>query len=323
MATSGSQNFTQTRIQLIQDAFQLIGIYGVGRTISAEDEVLANNFLNKMIKAWGTKGLHLWTKEEAVLFISQYEEEYTLGNASGDAHCALESDTVITQLNGALAASATSVTVDSTTGMAVSDNIGIVTSDNDIHWTTIATIPSSTTLTLTTGLDTAANDNDEVYTYTNKIYKPLRITSCRRREGIDSGATSTQFEQVLTPISYEEFRNLPTKTTNSLPNQFHYNPKNTSGKLYLYPRPDDGKDRIHISYERVIEDLDAASDNFDFPSEWLECITYQLALRLGACFGKGQKALQEIAPLASVMLDDLLSWDAEHTELRIIPDMDY
>ncbi len=323
MATSGSQNFSQSRIQVVNDAFQLLGVYGIGRTVSAEDEALANNFLNKMVKAWGAKGLHLWAKEEAVLFTDQYEEEYSLGNAAGDAHCALASDVVITQLNGAAAAAATSLTVDSTTGMAVSDNIGIITSDGDIHWDTIATIPTSTTLTITSGLDTAGNDNAGVYTYTNKIYKPLRITSCRRREGIDSGATSTQFDQVLTSISYEEYHDLPNKTTNSLPNQFHYNPKNTSGKLYLYPRPNDAEDRIHLSYERIIEDLDSASDDFDFPSEWLECLTYQLALRLGPSFGKGQKALQEIAPLASQMLDDLLSWDAEHTELRIIPDLDY
>lgn len=323
MATSGSSNFTQTRAEIINDAYQLLGVYGVGYTISAEDEALAIRALNKMIKAWGTKGLHLWTKEEAILFINQYDGEYSIGSAAGDDHCALASDTVITQLNGAVAASATSLTVDSTTGMAASDNIGIVTSDNDIHWTTISTVDSSTTLTIASGLDTAANDDAEVYTYTNKIYKPLRITAARRRTGIDSGATSTQFEQVLTPISYEEYHNLPTKSTNSIPNQFHYSPKNISGKLYLYPRPNDGGDRIHLSYERIIEDLDTAADDFDFPSEWLECITYQLALRLGSSFGRGQKALTEIAPLASTMLEDLLSWDAEHTELRIIPDMDY
>ncbi len=124
------------------------------------------------------------------------------------------------------------------------------------------------------------------------------------------------------PISYEDYHNLPAKTSNSIPNQFHYNPKNTSGKLYLFPRPNDGADRIMISYERLIEDLDTVSDDFDLPSEWLEPMTYQLALRLGSSFGKGQKALQEIAPLASAMLDDLLAWDSEFTEISIMPDLD-
>jgi hypothetical protein len=323
MATSGSKNFTQTRSELITDAFQLIGMYGIGRTVSSEDTAVAERVLNKMVKAWGAKELHLWTKEEGVLFITPNTAEYDLGNAATDAECTLLSDLVLTQLNGALAASATAVTVDDTTGMAVSDRIGVVTTDKTIHWTTIATIPTSTTLTLTTGLDTAASDNGLVYTYTNRLYKPLRVLSCRRRTGIDSGATSTQFDLPMHSISYEEYQDLPAKNINSIPNQFHYNPKNNSGKLYLFPRPSDGAERIHFSYERIIEDLDAAGDNFDFPTEWLECLTYQLAFRLGSYFGKGKKALQEIAPLASAMLADLLAWDSEITELDIMPDMDY
>lgn len=319
MATSGSQDFKQTRDAIILDAFQLLGVYGIGRTVSAEDTTVAANALNRMIKAWGAKGLHLWAKEEGVLFVTPNTASYSLGNAAGDANATKLSDLVLTQLNGAHAASATSITVDSTTGMAGSDKIGIVTTDKTIHWTTISSVDSSTTLTIASGLDSAASDDGLVYTYTNKIYKPLRIISARRRTGIDSGATSTEFDLELTEIGYQSYFELPNKTINSVPNQFHYSPKNTSGTLYLFPRPSDGAERIHFTYERIIEDMDSTSDDFDFPSEWLEPIVWQLAIRLGPAFGRTEKA-QALLPIASTMLDNLLDWDAEVSDVTFSPD---
>ena len=320
MSTSGSQNFSQTKADIISDAFQLLGVYGIGRTVSAEDTTLASNFLNKMIKAWSVKKLHLWEKTEGVLYLTPYEEQYSLGSASTDAYVTNKSDEVITQLNGALAASATAVTVDSTTGMVTSDIIGVVTSDKTIHWTTIATLPSSTTLTLTTGLDSAALDDALVYTFTSRIYKPLRILDARLVSGIDTGSTSTLSEIVLTEVANKDYMNLSSKFKSSgRPNQFSYVPKNTNGLLYLFPRPSDGSDRIHFTYERIIEDLDNTTDDFDMPSEWLEPVTWQLALRLGPAFGRSEKALQVIFPVASKMLDNLMEWDTETASVTFSP----
>jgi hypothetical protein len=322
MATSGSQNFSQTRSELILDAFQLIGVYGIGRTVSAEDTTVAASFLNKMIKAWAVKGLHLWEKTEGVLYLTPHEEQYSLGNASTDAYATNVSDEVVTQLNGALATSATSVTVDSTTGMTVADKIGVVLTNKTIHWTTIATIPSSTTLTLTTGVASAASDNALVYTFTSRLYKPLRILEARRVTGIDTGATSTLTETPMTVIANKDFMNLSSKFKSSgSPNQYTYIPKNTNGLFYVFTRPSDGAERINFTYERIIEDLDNASDDFDFPSEWLEPITWQLALRLGPAFGRSDKAVKVIFPIASKMLDNLIEWDTETASLMFTPDL--
>ncbi len=177
MATSGSVNFTQTRNEIIQDAFQLIGVYGVGRTVSAEDMSFASNMLNKMVKAWQAKGLHLWTKEEGVLFPADNVGTYTLGNAANAAKITNWSDAVITELNGDHAISATSLTVDDTTGMAASDNIGIVLDDDAITWTTIVSVDSSTALTITDGLDSAASDNNTIYIYNGSSWIALSADS--------------------------------------------------------------------------------------------------------------------------------------------------
>lgn len=321
MSTSGSKNFTQTRNEIIYDAYQLLGLYGIGRTISPEDLSFAVNQFNKMIKAWGTKGLHLWSKEEGVLYPTQYTSKYTIGNASSAAYVTNKSEEIITQLNGALATSATAVTVDSTTGMVVGDYIGIVLTDKSSHWTTIATIPSSTTLTLTTGIASAASNNATVFTFTNRLYKPLRVLNARLVSGIDSGATSTISEIPLSIVSYQTYFELPAKITNGNPIQITYKPELSSGLMYVWPRPSDTSYRVEFSYERVLDDVDSGTDNIDFPDEWLEPATYQLAVRIGPAFGKTEKVMKTILPLASVMLNDMLDWDSEVSGVSFSPDL--
>lgn len=320
MTTSGSTNFTQTKNQLILDAYQILGIYGVGRTISSEDMTFASSMLNKMVKSWGTKGLHLWCKEEGVLYLDQYASEYSLGSASTDAYCTTASDEIITQTSGVQAAAATSIVVDSTSGMAANDYIGIVLDSNDIHWSTISSVTDSTTLVIANALPSASSGDNNVYTFTNRITKPLRIISARLTRGYDAGSTSTRYDTILGECSYQDYFNLPSKDSNGIPVQYHYNPKLDSGKMYLFPRPNDCEYRVRFTFERIIEDLDNTSDNFDFPGEWLEPLTYQLALRLGPAFGKDQRTMSVIGPMATALLENLMAWDTEITGFSMMPD---
>lgn len=321
MATSGSVNYNKTRSEIIEDAYRLIGVYGRGRTVSSEDMQLGVDLLNMMLKSWQAQGLHLWTKEEGVLFVADNTGEYSLGSTASDAYACKESDAVITELNGAAAASATSLTVDSTTGMAASDNIGVVLDSDAMHWTTISSVDSSTTLTIASGLASAAADNSNVYTFTNRINKPLRVLSARRISGIDSGSTSTQTEIPLVRLSNQEYFELPAKTNNGLTNHFYYRPNRDNGSLFLWPRPDDPENYIRFTYERLIEDMDATTDNLDFPQEWLEAVTYQLAVRLAIPFGREQKAGMLLVPIAAELLQELKNWDAEVSQIQFMPDM--
>lgn len=315
MSTSGSVNYTQTRNEIIQDALALIGVYGVGRTISGEDMQFASNMLNKMVKTYQADGLHLWAKEEGYLFVADNTGEYTLSSASSSARACLRSDAVITELSVAAAASATSLTVESTTGMTTSDIIGVVGDDDTVTWTTISTIPSSTTLTIGTGLSSASAVGNNVYTFTSRVNKPLRILGMRRVTGGPDSPSSIP----LTMLSHQEYFDLPNKTTNGLPSQFYYNPDLTDGKLYLWPRPDDPEMYFEFTFERMLEDFDASTDNPDFPSEWLECLTYQLATRLAPAFGKANM-LQSISPLAEALYEKVMSFDCEAGSISMMPD---
>ena len=308
-----STTFTQSRNELILDALQIIGVYGIGRTVSSEDMTFASSMLNKMVKAWGAKGLHLWTRDEATLFITPGTPSYLLGST---AKATTDSDLTTTSLNGAHIAADTTLVVDSTTGLTASDQIGIVLADKTIHWTTIVSVDSATAVTIASGLASAANDDGLVYSYTTALARPLRVLDAGKRTGV---GTSTQ-DLPLTQVSYSDYMIFNNKDQPSYPSQFHFNPGKSYGTMYLWPCPSDGSERINFTYERIVEDLNNASDNFDFPPEWLEALTYQLAMRLARPFGKAS-ALNDIMPLASQMLKDLLDWDAEEGDIQFSPEI--
>ena len=212
-------------------------------------------------------------------------------------------------------ASDTTIEMDSTTGMAASDTIGIVLDDDTIHWTTIVSVDSATQVTITSGLASAAAADNNVYTYTTALGKPLRIHSVRRATGV--GNNETQIPML--ELSRDDYFSLPTKAQNGLPTHYYYNPDLNNGTLYVWPRPNDPELYMRMTFERELEDMDAASNNFDFPDEWLETLTYQLAVRLAPAFGRDQK-LAVIGPIADDLLENIKSWDAETTSIQLIPD---
>lgn len=320
MATSGSIDFTQTRNEIIQNAYQLLGVYGTGRTINAADQVLGEQFLNMMIKGWMAKGLHLWAKEEAILFVEDEEAEYTLSGDSTSARVTARDTVVVTNLDGAVIAAATSLTVDDTTDMTALDIIGIVQDDDVVHWTTITSVDTTTTLTLTAGMAGASADNSNVYVFTSRINKPLRIHAMRRI----TGTGQTQSEIPMIPLSHSEYFDLPNKNQAAAnPSHYYYNPNISSGRLYLWPSPSDPSIRFGLTYTRMLEDFDSAANTPDLPQEWLQVITYQLAVRLAPSFDAEDKANKMIVPLASILYQDMLDWDTEVESVYFQPDSGY
>lgn len=314
MATSGSTDFSMTKNDAIRTAFQLLTVYGMGRTISSEDMSFASIMLNMMLKAWEGQGIHLWTKTEGILFLQQYVNSYDLGNT---ARACKRSDTITTQLNAAAISGATSITVVSTTGMAATNPIGIVLTDNSLFWTTIASVTDSTTLVINSALTGASSSAKMVYVYTSLMGKPLSLYDMRTVQGFDNGATSTEVEIPFELVPYSEYINLPVKSQNSnMPIEGMFNPNLNSTMLQIFPRPIDCNYRLYFTYMRKIEDMDATGNTFDLPQEWFQAIVYQLAVRLARPYGRAA-ALQDIAPMAQMFLEEMLAFDSEHQYVEV------
>jgi len=309
VATSGSTNFSLTRNTLITHVLELMGRLQGGATADSNDVTFLSNALNLMVKAWEAQGIHLWTRQTATVYLTNATSKYALNSSTG-AH---GSNTVAeTTLSAAEASGQTVLSVTSSTGMTAADRVLIQLDDNTLHSTTIVSVDSATQITITSSLASAAASGNQVYTYTTRLGRPLSILGARLKN-------SSNIERPLNKLSHQEYFDITNKTTASEPTGFYYDPHITSGQLYLWPTPDDVSDRLHITYLRQIEDFDASGDDPDFPQEWLECMAYSLAARVGITFGLPSDIRQEFILIASSMLENISSWDNEPGSSYFIP----
>lgn len=313
MATGTTTNLEESRTTIMTDALLLLGVIDSSETIQAADSQLCARFLNRLLKQWQAKGIHVWTNSYATLFLDPSVSAYTLGNETlGAAHWA--ETTVDTDLTADAAAAATTLTVTSTTGMTVGDHIGIVDDDNDIHWTTIATIPTSTTLTITSGLTAASADGNYVFTYTTRPVSgaPLRILEANRMENIGE-----QESQVMLPLlSFSDYFMLSNKKSEGTPVNAQYEKETTQGVFTLWPTPDNANTRIRMRYTRPIFNFDSNTDVGDISPEWEQALVYNLAVVLAPAYG-ALSLLPALKPMADEMLSDANDYDQEPLSLYV------
>ena len=320
MTLSNTFSFTQNRDDLIKDALVSAGIVEDDETPTGSMNASATRTLTRMLKAWAVHGLQLWQHKDAILFLENGKTTYDL-HTTGDRWI-IKEDATETKVNGALSASATAVTVDSTTGMTAADVIGIETASNTMHWDTIASVDSSTTLTLTTGLAAAAADNAYCVAYTSKAPYPLRITDAYlvRYANDDSHLP-------LTVVARRDYYNYNAKNTEGAPNTIHFMPVRDQGRLSVWHTPDAGNHRVVVSAQFPVDDLTGPTSTIGFPTYWFDAIhsnlTYRLYLDYGRARGTDRYGVEprERRRLAEDTLKEAMDFDTEYTELKIEPEV--
>jgi len=81
-----------------------------------------------------------------------------------------------------------------------------------------------------------------------------------------------------------DFNNLPNGSDGN-PVNLYYQPLRTNGTITLWPTPDNSTTSITFHYQSPYEDMDASTDDFDFPSEWIQALIYNLAWSLAPEYG--------------------------------------
>lgn len=314
MTSSGVTTYNATALELITEAYELIRVAIDGEALTSESSDTALRKLNLMVKAWQSDGLHLWTKSEGVLFLVDSQAAYALGGTGTTANCALASDVVQTALSAAAIAGATSISVDSITGIADDDYIGIELSDGTVQWTVVNGTPTGSAIAIDTALTGAASDDGVVFSYTTKILRPTRLLSARRR------SADSSIDIPLTIIERPDYFDQPNKSLAATPTMAYYDPQLVTGQLYLWSAPSDETETIRFTFERPLEQFDALTNTADFPQEWLEPIAYNLAYRLapGTSFPLSERAL--LRTDAMEMKAKLLGFDREYGSVFLQPD---
>jgi len=314
MARSGSTDFSVTRDDIIKYALMDLGVIaGFGSSPEAVQTTHAAWKLNVMVKRDMINGLHLWAISDGTLFLVDGQESYSLGVGGDEA----TSSYVKTELATSAGGSATSLTVDSITGISNADVIGIELDDGSLHWDVVNGAPSGTTVTITTGLASAAAVDNHVYAYTTIIEKPVRILRDTIRLENEAGN-----EIPIRLVSRAEYFALPNKSTSGKCNQVYYDPTyGATGTLYTWPTCDDVQNVIHFGFERSLQDFDAATDNPDYPIEATDYLVKGLRYELSSAYGKTQDNRMILKAEYEEARDDWLGFDNEESSLLIQPDL--
>lgn len=311
MARSGSYNFSLDRDTIIKRAMQLVNIININQTARGADHEYAVDIFQSMVKLWQAEGIQLWNRRQATIFPAYQDEKYSI-SSTGD-HIA--NSYVNTTISVAEASGQTILSVASSSGMSASDNVGIELDDGTRQWTTIVSVDSSTQITVTAALTDAAASGNTVVAYTNKISdRPLRILDMRT---VDLNNSKNSVSMNI--IGYDEYFNIPAKTTDGRPLNFYYDKLLDAGELYVFPRPDDVDILLEFTYHESLEDLDAGTDSIDFPTEWTLPLIYGLAAEMCVAFGKFEE-LKTIKPLADQYKQIVREFDNDEAPLFILPE---
>ncbi len=311
MTISNTYIYNDERDAVIKDALILVGAASNEEVIQASDLQISSRFLNRLLKYWATRGLHLWRKEEAFLIPQNGQYKYTLGSGSDVAVSAY----INTTLTADAVLGATVLSITSNAGFVNGNTILIQLSTNYLQSTTIVS-STATTVTITAPLTAAATSAGVVYVYdtANIIPHPLKLLSMRRRT---SGADL--IDVPMTQLSYDSYFNLPFKNgDSSFPTQWMCDSNRQTCDIYLWQAPDDVSVIFCFTYEITLADITSANQTFDIPQEWLMALVYQLAVSLALVYGKAA-LLPTLKALADEYFEECLNWDSECVSVAIEP----
>lgn len=313
MTTSNSVDFSVTRDNLIEVALKHIGALGDGETPSSTQYSEAAILLNMLVKAKQADGMPLWALKTGYILPTTGTSSISLGPSGGNASLSYDH----TNTSAAAALGDSTIDVDSITGFSASDYIGIELSDSTIQWTTINGAPSGSTITLTNILTGSVSDNADVYGYTTKLQRPLRIIDAYINNIPDES------EYNLNIVPYSDYNSSSGNTNESVPNQVYYDPQLTEGVLWVSPRFFAGDHVIKIRFHRPFEDFDASSDTPDFPQEFYLPLMTSLASLLAPKNGVPLDERKTLLAESTMMWNAALENGTEEGSIHLQPNSRY
>src|SRR5438105_8135881 len=117
MTTSGTSSYNPAATFIISAALRKLGVINEDETPTAGQFADCMTALNSMTKEWEATGIHIWTEQEGILFLQQYQRRYLIGGTTPDHACDANS-WVYSQLQASYAAGATVLNLGTTAGIS-------------------------------------------------------------------------------------------------------------------------------------------------------------------------------------------------------------
>jgi hypothetical protein len=304
MTSSGTYTFNPALTFIITSMLRKLGV------ISEDEQPTAGQYAdsafaaNAMIKEWQASGIHVWTEQEAILFLQNGQGRYLLGGASTDNSSDAYSWTQA-QLQTSAVASATALALVSAAGIVSGQNIGVALDSGVTFWTTVNGAPAGNVVTLAAGLPSSASAQNFVMVYTARIIRPLKVPKARRY------AFQGSLETPMTVMARQQYQDLPIKTTPGIPTQFFYSPQLGQGELYVWPVPNNASSAVRFTWYRPLQDFNTPANTGDFPQEWINTMIWCLARECGLDYDVPASRWQIVLSMAAEKLDMVQNWDRE------------
>jgi hypothetical protein len=313
MTVAPTASWNPAVTQLVTIAYQQIGAIAEDELPTAEMYASAIFQLNGIVKSAEATGLHVWTEEEAVLFLQLGQPKYIIGgptlalNANTSDADAWEELT----LTASAAGGASSILVNSTALVQGGYNIGVILNSGVTFWTTIQSIPVAGTINLTAPLPASgASQGAFALVYTTPILRPLKVPTARLLQ------LNGMIETPMTVLSRQGYMDLPNKLSPGTPTQWFYSPRRDQGFLYVWPVPVTTSWAVRITWYRPIADLLLPGNTIDFPQEWVNPLMWRLAEEMMGTFDTPIAKQQYITRMSQNYTDLVISYDRESEPIQ-------
>lgn len=287
-----SASFTQTRNQIIFAALRKLGIGNEGETVTASAVNDSSDGLNRVLREISARETKFWKDIEIMIFYKAFIQNvapiFSLG-PTGDRAC-YRNELITSQVGVTAIASATSLTLNYTTGVQANWNIGIQQDDNTLFWSTVVSVVGNV-VTISTPLPTSSQINSSVFSYITPIARPTMLHGGRINISTYPAYT---VKTLLNQIGSQDYMILPFETMQNRSNQFFYQATLRNGELRVWPVPESPIYVLGFTAEMPLNDALLASDVLDIPPEWISYITYALAIEMAPEFSIGADKMQPI-----------------------------
>ncbi len=326
MTSSATYTFDAIWPQIIAAAYRKIGALAEDETPTAGMFADATLSANCMLKEWAASGIHIWTTQEAVLFLQQGQYRYLLGTGTSPtppSYCCDAFSYSLSQISSGAISGATSITLQSVVGFVNGQNIGVVLDNGFTQWTTINGAPSGNVVTLTAALTDGASVNNFVFTFPQSatIQSPLRVPAARRI------AWQGLIETPMMRLSRQAYMDYPNKVNPGTPGQYFYAPELINGvpqgQFYTYLNPQNSQSGVRFTYMRPLQDITTNPvQTGDFPIEWVNCCIWNLAVEMAPEFDIPPQRWAMVKAVAAEKLELVQGWDREPEAIEFGYDYD-
>lgn len=306
MTTSGSTSFNPAVADLIAQALRQLGVIAEDESPTAGMYATALFQLNAIVTAAQATGLHVWTEEEAVIFLQPKQVKYTIGSPGLNARTSDESDWLELKLSIMALGGDTTISVETTLTAEAGQNIGVILNDGSTFWTTISGFPADAVIDLASPIpDQGASSGSFVLVYSDPISRPLKVPAARLLY------LNNLNETPMTIMSRQEYMDTPNKLSPGTPTQWFYAPKRDLGLFYVWPAPQSSNYAIRFTWYRALQDFFTPGDTMDFPQEWVSPLMWTLAADLIGVYDVPIQRQQYVMAQMQKYGDLAISYDRE------------